>query len=140
MGVVIENKKIIPKLFTCLSTGLKLDSKNLLKFVLAPDNSLTLDLMDNLQEELLDNCIPRSFRGLLQERFVFRDSIMSSHLRENFISYVETALVNNSIQQLGSADAPASLSGDLKSKNRIGKERSDFKIEALDGSKVKNEN
>ena len=138
MGFVIENKKTTsPKLFTCLSTGLKLDSKNLLKFVLAPDNSLTLDLMDNLPgEELSDNCIPRSFRSLLQERFVFPETASCQVIiRENFISYVETALVEHFNSTIGFCRRAGFLIwGFEKVRNALIKKEVILRIEALDGS------
>ena len=137
MGLVITNRKTAsPKLFTCLSTGLKLDSRNLLKFVLAPDNSLTLDLMDRLpgegfrisasREVLEDFCKKDLFSQTASCRVI---------IRENFISYVETALVEHFNSTIGFCRRAGFLIwGFEKVRNALIKKEVTLRIEALDGS------
>ena len=138
MGVVIENKKITsPKLFTCLSTGLKLDSKNLLKFVLAPDNSLTLDLMDNLPGRSFWITASREVLEAACKKGLFSETASCQViLRENFISYVETALVEQFNSTIGFCRRAGFLIwGFEKVKTALVKKEVILRIEALDGSK-----
>ena len=138
MGVVIENKKITsPKLFTCLSTGLKLDSKNLLKFVLAPDNSLTLDLMDNLPGRSFWITASREVLEAACKKGLFSETASCQViLRENFISYVETALVEQFNSTIGFCRRAGFLIwGFEKVKTALIKKEVILRIEALDGSK-----
>ena len=138
MGVVIENKKITsPKLFTCLSTGLKLDSKNLLKFVLAPDNSLTLDLMDNLPGRSFWITASREVLEASCKKGLFSETASCQViLRENFISYVETALVEQFNSTIGFCRRAGFLIwGFEKVKTALLKKEVILRIEALDGSK-----
>ena len=138
MGVVIENKKIIsPKLFTCLSTGLKLDSKNLLKFVLAPDNSLTLDLMDNLPGRSFWITASREVLEASCKKDLFSETASCRVImRENFISYVETALVEQFNSTIGFCRRAGFLIwGFEKVKTALVKKEVILRIEALDGSK-----
>ena len=138
MGVVIENKKITsPKLFTCLSTGLKLDSKNLLKFVLAPDNSLTLDLMDNLPGRSFWITASREVLEASCKKGLFSETASCQViLRENFISYVETALVEQFNSTIGFCRRAGFLiCGFEKVKTALVKKEVILRIEALDGSK-----
>ena len=138
MGVVIENKKITsPKLFTCLSTGLKLDSKNLLKFVLAPDNSLTLDLMDNLPGRSFWITASREVLEASCKKDLFSETASCQVImRENFISYVETALVEQFNSTLGFCRRAGFLIwGFEKVKTALVKKEVILRIEALDGSK-----
>ena len=138
MGVVIENKKITsPKLFTCLSTGLKLDSKNLLKFVLAPDNSLTLDLMDNLPGRGFWITASREVLEASCKKGLFSETASCQViLRENFISYVETALVEQFNSTIGFCRRAGFLIwGFEKVKTALVKKEVILRIEALDGSK-----
>ena len=138
MGVVIENKKITsPKLFTCLSTGLKLDSKNLLKFVLAPDNSLTLDLMDNLPGRSFWITASREVLEASCKKGLFSETASCQViLRENFISYVETALVEQFNSTIGFCRRAGFLIwGFEKVKTALVKKEVILRIEALDGSK-----
>tara|TARA_B100001121_G_scaffold63658_1_gene55908 strand:+ start:3292 stop:3906 length:615 start_codon:yes stop_codon:yes gene_type:complete len=138
MGVVIENKKITsPKLFTCLSTGLKLDSKNLLKFVLAPDNSLTLDLMDNLPGRSFWITASREVLEASCKKGLFSETASCQViLRENFINYVETALVEQFNSTIGFCRRAGFLIwGFEKVKTALVKKEVILRIEALDGSK-----
>ena len=138
MGVVIENKKITsPKLFTCLSTGLKLDSKNLLKFVLAPDNSLTLDLMDKLPGRSFWITASREVLEASCKKGLFSETASCQViLRENFISYVETALVEQFNSTIGFCRRAGFLIwGFEKVKTALVKKEVILRIEALDGSK-----
>ena len=138
MCVVIENKKITsPKLFTCLSTGLKLDSKNLLKFVLAPDNSLTLDLMDNLPGRSFWITASREVLEASCKKGLFSETASCQViLRENFISYVETALVEQFNSTIGFCRRAGFLIwGFEKVKTALVKKEVILRIEALDGSK-----
>ena len=138
MGVVIENKKITsPKLFTCLSTGLKLDSKNLLKFVLAPDNSLTLDLMDNLPGRSFWITASREVLEASCKKGLFSETASCQVImRENFISYVETALVEQFNSTIGFCRRAGFLIwGFEKVKTALVKKEVILRIEALDGSK-----
>ena len=138
MGVVIENKKITsPELFTCLSTGLKLDSKNLLKFVLAPDNSLTLDLMDNLPGRSFWITASREVLEASCKKGLFSETASCQViLRENFISYVETALVEQFNSTIGFCRRAGFLIwGFEKVKTALVKKEVILRIEALDGSK-----
>ena len=138
MGVVIENKKITsPKLFTCLSTGLKLDSKNLLKFVLAPDNSLTLDLMDNLPGRSFWITASREVLEAACKKGLFSETASCQViLREDFISYVETALVEQFNSTIGFCRRAGFLIwGFEKVKTALVKKEVILRIEALDGSK-----
>ena len=138
MGVVIENKKITsPKLFTCLSTGLKLDSKNLLKFVLAPDNSLTLDLMDNLPGRSFWITASREVLEASCKKGLFSETASCQViLRENFISYVETARVEQFNSTIGFCRRAGFLIwGFEKVKTALVKKEVILRIEALDGSK-----
>ena len=138
MGVVIENKKITsPKLFTCLSTGLKLDSKNLLKFVLAPDNSLTLDLMDNLPGRSFWITASREVLEASCKKDLFSETASCQVvMRENFISYVETALVEQFNSTIGFCRRAGFLIwGFEKVKTALVKKEVILRIEALDGSK-----
>ena len=138
MDVVIENKKITsPKLFTCLSTGLKLDSKNLLKFVLAPDNSLTLDLMDNLPGRSFWITASREVLEASCKKGLFSETASCQViLRENFISYVETALVEQFNSTIGFCRRAGFLIwGFEKVKTALVKKEVILRIEALDGSK-----
>ena len=138
MGVVIENKKITsPKLFTCLSTGLKLDSKNLLKFVLAPDNSLTLDLMDNLPGRSFWITASREVLEASCKKDLFSETALCQVImRENFISYVETALVEQFNSTIGFCRRAGFLIwGFEKVKTALVKKEVILRIEALDGSK-----
>ena len=138
MGVVIENKKITsPKLFTCLSTGLKLDSKKLLKFVLAPDNSLTLDLMDNLPGRSFWITASREVLEASCKKGLFSETASCQViLRENFISYVETALVEQFNSTIGFCRRAGFLIwGFEKVKTALVKKEVILRIEALDGSK-----
>ena len=138
MGVAIENKKITsPKLFTCLSTGLKLDSKNLLKFVLAPDNSLTLDLMDNLPGRSFWITASREVLEASCKKDLFSETASCQVImRENFISYVETALVEQFNSTLGFCRRAGFLIwGFEKVKTALVKKEVILRIEALDGSK-----
>ena len=138
MGVVIENKKITsPKLLTCLSTGLKLDSKNLLKFVLAPDNSLTLDLMDNLPGRSFWITASREVLEAACKKGLFSETASCQViLREDFISYVETALVEQFNSTIGFCRRAGFLIwGFEKVKTALVKKEVILRIEALDGSK-----
>ena len=138
MGVVIENKKITsPELFTCLSTGLKLDSKNLLKFVLAPDNSLTLDLMDNLPGRSFWITASREVLEASCKKGLFSETASCQVImRENFISYVETALVEQFNSTIGFCRRAGFLIwGFEKVKTALVKKEVILRIEALDGSK-----
>ena len=138
MSVVIENKKITsPKLFTCLSTGLELDSKNLLKFVLAPDNSLTLDLMDNLPGRSFWITASREVLETSCKKDLFSETASCQVImRENFISYVETALVEQFNSTLGFCRRAGFLIwGFEKVKTALVKKEVILRIEALDGSK-----
>ena len=137
MGLVIENSKTAPpRLFTCLSTGLKLDSRNLLKFVLAPDNSLTLDLMDRLPGA----CFRISASREVLEDFCKKDLFSQTAscqviIRENFISYVETALVEHFNSTIGFCRRAGFLIwGYEKVRNALTKKEVALRIEALDGS------
>ena len=138
MGFDIEKRKTAsPKLFTCLSTGLKLDSSNLLKFVLAPDNSLTLDLMDSLRGESFRISASREVLEASCKKGLFSETASCQViLRENFISYVETALV----EQFNSTIVFCRRAGFLiwgfeKVKTALVKKEVILRIEALDGSK-----
>ena len=138
MGVVKENKKITSaKLFTCLSTGLKLDSKNLLKFVLAPDNSLTLDLMDNLPGRSFWITASREVLEASCKKDLFSETASCQVImRENFISYVETALVEQFNSTIGFCRRAGFLIwGFEKVKTALVKKEVILRIEALDGSK-----
>tara|TARA_Y100000589_G_scaffold11233_1_gene9282 strand:+ start:190 stop:804 length:615 start_codon:yes stop_codon:yes gene_type:complete len=137
MGLVIENKKTAsPKLFTCLSTGLKLDSRNLLKFVLAPDNSLTLDLMDRLPGESFRISASREVLEDFCKKDLFsKTASCQVIIRENFISYVETALVEHFNSTLGFCRRAGFLIwGFEKVRNALIKKEVTLRIEALDGS------
>ena len=137
MGLVIENSKTAsPKLFTCLSTGLKLDSRNLLKFVLAPDNSLTLDLMDRLPGEGFRISASREVLEDFCKKDLFSQTASCQVIiRENFISYVETALVEHFNSTIGFCRRAGFLIwGFEKVKNALIKKEVTLRIEALDGS------
>ena len=137
MGLVIENSKTTsPKLFTCLSTGLKLDSRNLLKFVLAPDNSLTLDLMDRLPGEGFRISASREVLEDFCKKDLFSQTASCQVIiRENFISYVETALVEHFNSTIGFCRRAGFLIwGFEKVKNALIKKEVTLRIEALDGS------
>ena len=138
MGLVIENSKTTsPKLFTCLSTGLKLDSRNLLKFVLAPDNSLTLDLMDRLPGEGFRISASREVLEDFCKKDLFSQTASCQVIiRENFISYVETALVEHFNSTIGFCRRAGFLIwGFEKVKTALVKKEVILRIEALDGSK-----
>ena len=137
MGLVIENSKTAsPKLFTCLSTGLKLDSKNLLKFVLAPDNSLTLDLMDKLPGEGFRISASREVLEDFCKKDLFSQTASCQVIiREDFISYVETALVEHFNSTIGFCRRAGFLIwGFEKVRNALIKKEVTLRIEALDGS------
>ena len=137
MGLVIENSKTAsPKLFTCLSTGLKLDSRNLLKFVLAPDNSLTLDLMDRLPGEGFRISASREVLEDFCKKDLFSQTASCQVIiRENFISYVETALVEHFNSTIGFCRRAGFLIwGFEKVRNALIKKEVTLRIEALDGS------
>ena len=137
MGLVIENSKTAsPKLFTCLSTGLKLDSRNLLKFVLAPDNSLTLDLMDRLPGKSFRISASREVLETSCKKDLFSQTASSQVIiRENFINYVETALVEHFNSTLGFCRRAGFLIwGFEKVRNALIKKEVALRIEALDGS------
>ena len=137
MGLVIENSKTAsPKLFTCLSTGLKLDSRNLLKFVLAPDNSLTLDLMDRLPGEGFRISASREVLEDFCKKDLFSQTASCQVIiREDFISYVETALVEHFNSTLGFCRRAGFLIwGFEKVRNALIKKEVTLRIEALDGS------
>ncbi len=137
MGIVIENRKTAsPKLFTCLSTGLELDGRNLLKFVLAPDNSLTLDLTDRLPGKSFRISASREVLEASCKKDLFSE-IASCQviIRENFISYVETALVEHFNSTLGFCRRAGFLIwGFEKVRNALIKKEVILRIEALDGS------
>ena len=138
MGFDIEKRKTAsPKLFTCLSTGLKLDSSNLLKFVLAPDNSLTLDLMDNLPGRSFWITASREVLEASCKKGLFSETASCQViLRENFISYVETALVEQFNSTIGFCRRAGFLIwGFEKVKTALVKKEVILRIEALDGSK-----
>ena len=137
MGLVIENSKTAsPKLFTCLSTGLKLDSRNLLKFVLAPDNSLTLDLMDRLPGEGFRISASREVLEDFCKKDLFSQTASCQVIiRENFISDVETALVEHFNSTIGFCRRAGFLIwGFEKVRNALIKKEVTLRIEALDGS------
>ena len=137
MGLVIENSKTAsPKLFTCLSTGLKLDSRNLLKFVLAPDNSLTLDLMDKLPGEGFRISASREVLEDFCKKDLFSQTASCQVIiREDFISYVETALVEHFNSTIGFCRRAGFLIwGFEKVRNALIKKEVTLRIEALDGS------
>ncbi len=137
MGLVIENSKTAsPKLFTCLSTGLKLDSRNLLKFVLAPDNSLTLDLMDRLPGEGFRISASREVLEDFCKKDLFSQTASCQVIiREDFISYVETALVEHFKSTIGFCRRAGFLIwGFEKVRNALIKKEVTLRIEALDGS------
>ena len=137
MGLVIKNSKTAsPKLFTCLSTGLKLDSRNLLKFVLAPDNSLTLDLMDRLPGESFRISASREVLEDFCKKDLFSQTASCQVIiRENFISYVETALVEHFNSTIGFCRRAGFLIwGFEKVRNALIKKEVTLRIEALDGS------
>ena len=137
MGLVIENSKTgSPKLFTCLSTGLKLDSRNLLKFVLAPDNSLTLDLMDRLPGEGFRISASREVLEDFCKKDLFSQTASCQVIiRENFISDVETALVEHFNSTIGFCRRAGFLIwGFEKVRNALIKKEVTLRIEALDGS------
>ena len=137
MGLVIENSKTAsPKLFTCLSTGLKLDSRNLLKFVLAPDNSLTLDLMDRLPGEGFRISASREVLEDFCKKDLFSQTASCQVIiREDFISYVETALVEHFNSTIGFCRRAGFLIwGFEKVRNALIKKEVTLRIEALDGS------
>ena len=137
MGAVIENRKTAsPKLFTCLSTGLELDGRNLLKFVLAPDNSLTLDLMDRLPGKSFRISASREVLEASCKNNLFSE-IASCQviIRENFLSYVETALVEHFNSTLGFCRRAGFLIwGFEKVRNALIKKEVILRVEALDGS------
>ena len=138
MGFDIEKRKTAsPKLFTCLSTGLKLDSSNLLKFVLAPDNSLTLDLMDSLPGESFRISASREVLEASCKKGLFSETASCQViLRENFISYVETALVEQFNSTIGFCRRAGFLIwGFEKVKTALVKKEVILRIEDLDGSK-----
>ena len=137
MGLVIENSKTTsPKLFTCLSTGLKLDSRNLLKFVLAPDNSLTLDLMDRLPGEGFRISASREVLEDFCKKDLFSQTASCQVIiRENLISDVETALVEHFNSTIGFCRRAGFLIwGFEKVRNALIKKEVTLRIEALDGS------
>ena len=137
MGLVIENSKTAStKLFTCLSTGLKLDSRNLLKFVLAPDNSLTLDLMDRLPGEGFRISASREVLEDFCKKDLFSQTASCQVIiRENFISDVETALVEHFNSTIGFCRRAGFLIwGFEKVRNALIKKEVTLRIEALDGS------
>ena len=137
MGLVIENSKTTsPKLFSCLSTGLKLDSRNLLKFVLAPDNSLTLDLMDRLPGEGFRISASREVLEDFCKKDLFSQTASCQVIiREDFISYVETALVEHFNSTIGFCRRAGFLIwGFEKVRNALIKKEVTLRIEALDGS------
>ena len=137
MGLVTENSKTTsPKLFTCLSTGLKLDSRNLLKFVLAPDNSLTLDLMDRLPGEGFRISASREVLEDFCKKDLFSQTASCQVIiREDFISYVETALVEHFNSTIGFCRRAGFLIwGFEKVRNALIKKEVTLRIEALDGS------
>ena len=137
MGLVIENSKTAsPKLFTCLSTGLKLDTRNLLKFVLAPDNSLTLDLMDRLPGEGFRISASREVLEDFCKKDLFSQTASCQVIiREDFISYVETALVEHFNSTIGFCRRAGFLIwGFEKVRNALIKKEVTLRIEALDGS------
>ena len=137
MGLVIENSKTAStKLFTCLSTGLKQDSRNLLKFVLAPDNSLTLDLMDRLPGEGFRISASREVLEDFCKKDLFSQTASCQVIiRENFISYVETALVEHFNSTIGFCRRAGFLIwGFEKVRNALIKKEVTLRIEALDGS------
>ena len=137
MGLVIENSKTAsPKLFTCLSTGLKLDSRNFLKFVLAPDNSLTLDLMDRLPGEGFRISASREVLEDFCKKDLFSQTASCQVIiREDFISYVETALVEHFNSTIGFCRRAGFLIwGFEKVRNALIKKEVTLRIEALDGS------
>ena len=137
MGLVIENSKTAsPKLFTCLSTVLKLDSRNFLKFVLAPDNSLTLDLMDRLPGEGFRISASREVLEDFCKKDLFSQTASCQVIiREDFISYVETALVEHFNSTIGFCRRAGFLIwGFEKVRNALIKKEVTLRIEALDGS------
>tara|TARA_B100000609_G_scaffold192622_1_gene182998 strand:+ start:333 stop:947 length:615 start_codon:yes stop_codon:yes gene_type:complete len=137
MGVVIENTETAsPKLFTCLSTGLKLDSRNLLKFVLAPDNSLTLDLMDRLPGKSFWISASREVLESSCKKNLFSETASCQVIiRQDFISYVETALVEQFNSTLGFCRRAGFLIwGFEKVRNALVKKDVILRVEALDGS------
>ena len=137
MGLVITNRKTAsPKLFTCLSTGLKLDSRNLLKFVLAPDNSLTLDLTDRLPGKGFRISASREVLEDFCKKDLFSQTASCQVIiRENFISYVETALVEHFNSTIGFCRRAGFLIwGFEKVRNALIKKEVTLRIEALDGS------
>ena len=138
MPLVIENRKIAsPKLFTCLLTGLKLDSKNSLKFVLAPDNTLTLDLMDSLPGRSFWITASREVLEASCKKDLFSETASCQVIiRENFIRYVETALVEQFNSTIGFCRRAGFLIwGFEKVRNALIKKEVILRIEALDGSK-----
>ena len=137
MGVVIENRKTAsPKSFTCLSTGSKLDSRNSLKFVLAPDNSLTLDLMDRLPGKSFWISASREvLEGSCKKDLFSKAASCQVIIHENFISYVETALVEHFNSTLGFCRRAGFLIwGFEKVRNALIKKEVILRVEALDGS------
>ena len=124
------------KMFTCLSSGLKLDRTNLLKFVIAPDGSLILDLKDELPGE---GFWITSSRKILEascsENLFSQASSKKVLIPENFLLQVETLLVKQFNSTIGFCRRSGLLVwGFEKVRATLLREKALLRIEALDGS------
>ena len=124
------------KMCTCLSSGLKLDQTNLLKFVISPDNSLILDLKDELPGKSFWITSSRKIlEASCKENLFSQASLKKIHIPENFLLQVETSLVKQFNATIGFCRRSGLLVwGFEKVRATLLKEKALLRIEALDGS------
>ena len=124
------------KMFTCLSSGLKLDQTNLLKFVISPDDSLILDLKDELPGKSFWITSSRKILEASCRENLFSQALSKKiHIPENFLLQVETSLVKQFNATIGFCRRSGLLVwGFEKVRATLLKEKAFLRIEALDGS------
>ena len=131
-----HSKASYSKMFTCLSSGLKLDQTNLLKFVVSPDDALILDLKDELPGKSFWITSSRKIlEASCKENLFSQASLKKINIPENFLLQVETSLVNQFNATIGFCRRSGLLVwGFEKVRATLLKEKALLRIEALDGS------
>ena len=134
--VTRHSKTSHSKVFTCLSSGLKLDRTNLLKFVIAPDGSLILDLKDEFPGESFWVTSSRKIlEASCKENLFSKASSKKIHIPENFLLQVETLLVKQFNSTIGFCKRSGLLVwGFEKVRTTLLRKKALLRIEALDGS------
>ena len=120
----------------CISSGLFLNQGKLLRFVVAPDNSIALDLTQKLPgENFWIAACHKTLKAAIEEDAFSREANKKINIPENLTNDVESALVERCISALGLARRAGCLIwGFKKVENALRKQNVLLRIEASDGS------